>query len=216
MIKIEDSKDMRIVILLHLEDKDYALEQKISNDFLSELTTKDGFPDLGTIRRSLEDLLKEGFIMETHESKVIGSHHIFTSKNQFTKASMQIPENYDPKEFSNPQRFMGQVGNAPQITNIYLGITLKGKSFLTDRRNSEANQELISQSIKELKTRDTWWWRNKDWALVVIGSLLAILVGVTKDMIFPQPEQSPINIEQTEIPERFDINIKGDTLTISH
>lgn len=203
MIKIEDSKDMRIVILLHLEEKDYALEQKISNEFLSKLTTRDGIPDLGTIRRSLEDLLEEGFIMETHESKVIGSHHLFTSKKQYT----ETPENYDSKEFSNPQRFISKVGNAPKIINIYLGITLKGKMFLTDRRNSEANQELISHSIDKFNEDRKWF--KKPIFQIILGAVLATAGGIITELITENLKESP----ELNVDPQIDISIVKDSLS---
>lgn len=149
MITLSESKDIRILILLYLEKQDYSLEQIKSNQMLSELVTSKGTRDLGTIRRSLEDLLGEGFIMETHLKKVIGSKFLLTYKADVIRAFPNF-QGYDPKEFSNPQRFVEPVGNAPQIPDIHLGITLKGKAFLTERRNSEENQKLINHTIEEL------------------------------------------------------------------
>lgn len=169
MIKLTDSKDIRIKILLYLDNEDFSLEQKPANKFLSELTTVDGQHDLGTIRRSLQDLVSEGYIMETtNEDGIINSCHLATVGAKLNECELKWN-----KDRSNSKRFIQKVGDIEKIPDMFLGITLKGKSFLTDRIIAESNHKLISESINDLKHR----------ALIRPIEKIAIYVAVATSII---------------------------------
>lgn len=175
MIKLNETKDIRIQILLYLEREDHALEQISANLFLSKLKTVRNTADLGTIRRSLRDLLQEQFIMETNDSNIIRGCDLETMQKRVIECGL-IPS----KERSDPQRFIDSVGDAPKIPEIYLGITLKGKTFLMERRMAEVEHELFKKSIEDLDHKKgirpiEKWIFYGGFIIAVIGLIKSIL-----------------------------------------
>lgn len=154
--------DIRITILKELNSWGHTTEQKRANDYLATIETYNGNRDLGTIVEALKDLRHGYLIKETRGQNRIDD--IVTNQKG--------DKNNDWK---NPRRFIEPVGIAPQIPNIYLYCTIKGKKFLI-----ENDKLMIDYTLSK--------W-NKRWFVPVaiistIGLLLSILsILITKEII---------------------------------
>lgn len=147
--------DVRIQILKKLQLMGHATEEVALNEFLATLKTYGGGSDLGTIIRAIRELIKEEYICESPIRDVVNG---MSSKG-------------DRETFKSTRRFIETVGDAPQIGNLYLFITLKGKNFLIE------NQKL------NLEYTLTKWKKYSFWplALISVAAFVISLVSLNKD-----------------------------------
>ena len=180
MINPDKSKDMRMIILRYLEERDISMEQIEMNEWLSKLKTSDGQSDLGTIRRSLRDLKKEGYIIESDFAEIIDSCHLETMTEKVEACGYTQHE-----DRWNTDRFIKDLPNANRIPRICLGITLKGKSFLTNERMVYETHQLTKKQNRHFII---------PLILGLLGTIYAIFDGILTQI--RKDENQPQNINQ--------------------
>lgn len=113
--------------------------------------------------------------METNNTDIIHSCHLETTGKPLRDCNFEYSANR-----ANPSRFIEKFDDAPKIPEIYLGITLKGKSFLMERRIAENEHELIQASISDLKHRRSM--RPIEWFFIAI-SIIVSVIGLAISLI---------------------------------
>lgn len=125
----EIESDLRYKILNHLKKIGHTTEEVNINPFLSSLKTHNGKSDLGTILESLKELKRDGYIKETRNRNIIDQD--YQTKNK------------PYSDWKSPERFVKQVGDATQINNVYIFLTLEGKKFIIEWEMLENNNWLL-------------------------------------------------------------------------
>lgn len=126
--------DIRYIILNELNQMGHSTEDIPINNFLATIKTFIGTEDIGTIKRAIQELIKEEYVAESPNH--IGKVEAINSSGPHDTAK-------------NPKRFIEAIGDAPKINDIYLFITLKGKKFLIEWAKLESdasNSKFLKQT----------------------------------------------------------------------
>lgn len=147
--------DIRYKILKRLESKSRSTAEYNSNEFLSEL-----HDDLGTIKRSLVELMREGLIYESNidDYKKSVSYGINTSTS--------INDNPDfINQVKSPERLNGDVGDhGKKISDIRLIISIKGLRWLEE-------YEKFGLDKKSVRLKVNWF------PVTIVAAVLGLIGG---------------------------------------
>jgi|GEM_PF-6383979 len=145
-----DKFDIRFKILNHLARKGSSTEEVQCSDFLACL-----HPDLGTIRRTLKELIVKGYINESN---------IDWAKEREQSTIWKIETIGSPQKKESSRLLDRQ-----DIKEIKLYLTLDGKKFLIEAANLKHTTR---------KIRNEWWMK---FAILIIGGALTLsFQGISK------------------------------------
>ena len=108
-----NEKDIRIKILERLEREEQSTAEFMANEFLATL-----HPDLGTVKRSVLDLIEDGYIKQSFPSDISAINTV---------------------ERKGSDRFLDK----NDIPPVRLFITLKGQQFLIESKNLKRTTWMI-------------------------------------------------------------------------
>lgn len=178
--------DIRFRILNELSRRGHSVEQVSINDFLKTITTHKGLSDIGTIRRALEDLEESELIVQSVNHS--GAKRFLIELNTSgTPAKAKTTERFD-------KEFVIDGVTYPQIRDMYFYLTLKGKEYIAQYE------------------KPAWFKRNRDFILIIAGSLLAVTGGVAASYVSKQPEYHLIELEQIHTLDKDHMIIHKDSI----
>ena len=141
------SKDIRLQILLHFRDLNVSTEERIANQWLSQVHY-----DLGTIRRALIELILEGYLvipgLEKDEAVTWLNSEMDSTTSKLTPAERHAKK--------SSMRLIKEVGGYPKVADIRLHTTIAGVVFIE----------------KYLRDRNDIWIRVM---LMLLGVVLGII-----------------------------------------
>lgn len=173
-------ENIRLTILKKLEEESgKAPTEFIANEFLHQL-----HDDIGTIKRTLIDLVENGLILWSNNDKQSSIDTITKVLNTTCYGNSQK----DKENSKNTLRFIDSLGNQEKIKTIRLHITIKGLKFLYDYEQRKVNNEIkeLSNDLVKLQTKLTKYQiERKDWPYYfsftsVLVSFLALIVSIFK------------------------------------
>lgn len=179
---MKDSSDIRLKILDHLNKSGRSTEEINCNNFLVTLHN-----DLGTIKRTLIELIEKGYIKE---SNVDWDRERETSSVIFKIKTIGNLTRKDSKRLLNPE----------DIKAIRLYLTLEGKKFLIESENLKHYSWTI---------RNDWWLKI---VYLIIGSILTFTVYLIRDFQTKTEKNTVESNSQNTVGNKMNIKIKTDTI----
>lgn len=117
-------KDIRLKILLHFEGLEGSSKETIANNYLAGLEN-----DLGSIRRTLIELIQEDFI---RLSSIQNENPIKWLNRELDTTTHDRANSQKYQNKKSSKRFLKHVGNQSKIPKIRLYVTLKGLLFIKE------------------------------------------------------------------------------------
>ena len=149
-------KDIRIRLLEKLKKNNKGTEEFVANDFLNELHN-----DLGTLKRSLIELVDFDLIRESNVEKDDGKKSVI--RNIDTDTADLSKSDIDNKKSS--LRLLNNVGAFSKIKPIRLTITVKGLQFLVEN-------EKLGVDLTLSKWQKKWFWP------VAISGVIGLAIAI--------------------------------------
>lgn len=168
ILTMNENSDIRYKILEYLNQNGNSTEEVRCSIFLAHLHN-----DLGTIKRTLIELINKGYI---NESNVDWVNEKETKSEIFKINTRGNIERKDSKRLLDSK----------DIKEIRLYLTLDGKRFLIE-----------SENLKHT----TWMIRNEKWfriLLIFIGALLSLIIQWLSKVVFNENRKPQIIIERED------------------
>lgn len=163
------TEDKRITLLKRLVTEGKTTAEFKANPYLRELFND---TDLGSLRRTLEDLVDAQFIglssINDSSPKTWLQSHLDTTSER----NKEPKYNASKKSIDRLVKDLGNVTAHKQVKLIRLFITVQGIKFLLDYENSELQKSLTQLQIKDTSRK------VKYWRVAVFASLLALLISI--------------------------------------
>jgi len=178
---MRNNYDIRFKILDHLDKNGRSTEEIVCNEFLASLHY-----DLGTIKRTLIELIEKGYINESN---------VNWERDRETASVIFAINTKGDKTRKDTKRLL----DINDIKAIRLYLTLDGKKFLIESSNLK---------------RTTWMLKNEWWlrfAILIFGAILTLAIqGISK--VFFSPDSESNHLLDKSVVNKENIS-KSDTLT---